>query len=176
MRTAFIGFLIMILNVAIIVGLIFVEYKEKEIVEIQSPPLFVFVNAYKDKIENFKNNIILQKVLSETKIYGRSPFLLKSMEKLNEVEYFLKVFSVDFNEKVYKNRYWWGSSTYKIVKFGNSIFYYRPYVIVSSSSNNSFGKALLGALKGKSYDFKISDLNSISVEILKKYGVELYEE
>lgn len=175
MKIAFVAFLITLINLALILTIAFVYQKSMEIVEIQSPPYFYFTNPYSKFFSNLKKQLILQKILSETKIYGKSPFLVESIQKLEEVKYFFKVFNVDYFEKTISKKYWWGTSEIDILQFKDIVFYYMPIVEIAKS-DEKFGKILFYSLKGKKMFLDPEDLNPISIELLKKYGVKIHEE
>ncbi|MBB6062459.1 hypothetical protein HNP65_000897 [Thermosipho japonicus] len=174
MKIAFVAFLITLINLALILTIAFVYQKNMEIVEIQSPPYFYFTNPYSNLFSKLKKQLILQKILSETKIYGKSPFLVESIQKLNEVKYFLKVFNVNYFEKTVSKKYWWGTSEIEILQFKDIIFYYMPVVEVGKTGER-FGKILFHSLKGKRMFLDSKDLNPISIELLKRYGVKIHE-
>ncbi|WP_084728015.1 hypothetical protein [Thermosipho atlanticus] len=149
-----------------------ISNKDMEIVEIQSPPLFVFKNPFLDHIQKIKTEFVLQKVLSETSIYGNGKFLLSSLGKVREVKYYFDTTKSDYYFVEFSKRYWWGSKKFSYLSFRGNEFYYVPHVVLSETDEKNFGKALLRALTGDSVSISSEDVKSkIKMLILKKYGV-----
>ncbi|ABR30097.1 hypothetical protein SU69_01190 [Thermosipho melanesiensis] len=172
MRIIFIAFLIMVINIVILTSFLIIKNLNKEIVEIQSPPSVIFVNPFAKHVKDFKDRLIIQKILSENLIYGSSPFLLENREKMDNVEYYFRVFRVDYKKEYFEKLFWWGKSFSEALIYDKFIFYYIPH-IRSGKSNFTFGEVLYNALKGNS--LSIEKLNKIEEEILKRYGVVKYD-
>ncbi|ANQ53336.1 hypothetical protein XJ44_02210 [Thermosipho affectus] len=172
MRIAFISLLILLVNVVVLLSFLVVKNLNSEIVEIQSPPFVLFVNPYFDYVRKFKNMLIMQKILSENLIYGDSPFLVESKKVLDSVEYYFKIFKVDYRKKYVLRKYWWGSIFFEALIYDRFVFYYVPH-IRKGESNLSFGEAVIKVLKGESVNFDVK--NKIEEELLKKYGVVKYD-
>lgn len=172
MRLLFLSFILIVISFVMLSMFFIITQGKQEIEEIQSPPLFIFKNPFYTGIHNIKNKWILQKVLSETKIYGESPFLLDSVEKFFEVKYYFDITKANYYLKEIYENYWWGKKQEYYLVFENNIFYYIPHVSFVENCEDDFGKALLKVLSGKTVELSKDIYNDkIKMLILKRYGV-----
>lgn len=172
MRLIFLGFLLIIFSSLTLIIAFLMFQENMEIEEIQSPPIFIFENPFSQKLCEIKNQLILQRVLYETNIYGKSPFLLESIDKFLNVKYYFDITKADYYLKTFVENYWWGSRKVYYLVFDGNVFYYVPHVILNKTGEENFGKVLFKALSGKSVRL-IEDVSNDKVKmlILKRYGV-----
>ncbi|MBO8160953.1 MAG: hypothetical protein H0Z24_04900 [Thermosipho sp. (in: Bacteria)] len=172
MRLLFFGFLMLIFCFVSLIAILMMFNGKGEIVEIQSPPLFAFNNPYFKFLKELKSEMILQKVLSETDLYGVSPFLLESTEKFKEIKYYFDIMKADYNLVEIDEKYWWGKKRIYYLSFKGNEFFYIPHVKVSEKGEGNFGKQVLKALIGVSSYISEEDYkNKIKMLLLQRYGV-----
>jgi len=172
MRLLFAGFLLIIFSFLALIIIFVMIQGNAEIEEIQSPPIFVFRNPFSEKLHEIKNQFILQKVLSETNIYGNSPFLLESINDFFNVKYYFDITKANYYLKKFEETYWWGNKRAYYLIFNGKVFYYFPHVVLNKAGEDNFGKVIFKALSGKSAILPEDVIkDKMKMLILQRYGV-----